>query len=121
MWSECCAKRMAGILTALLLGLAAAWASGGETLQKDPASGLVIAPGWLETRAHCTPCHASRLVIQNRMNRTGWQKTIKWMQEKHNLWPLGAHEPLILDYLAAHYSARELRRVRRKPLAEFPE
>ena len=83
----------------------------------DAATGFTIDVGWQETRANCTPCHSAALVTQNRMNREGWQKTIRWMQKKHNLWALGEHEALILDYLARHYDDKPSAKYRRAPLA----
>ncbi|MEM0954569.1 MAG: hypothetical protein AAGI24_10560 [Pseudomonadota bacterium] len=69
----------------------------------DPASGLEIAPGMEVVKAQCGACHSTRLVTQNRADREGWQKLIRWMQESQGLWPLGDAEPAILDYLAANY------------------
>ncbi len=80
----------------------------------DPASGLVIAPGFEQVKAQCTACHSGRLVAQNRADREGWLQMIRWMQQTQNLWPLGEAEPVILDYLAANYGP--LPRGRRAPL-----
>ncbi len=80
----------------------------------DPASGLVIAPGFEQVRAQCTACHSGRLVAQNRADRDGWLQMIRWMQDTQNLWPLGEAEPVILDYLEANYGP--LPRGRRAPL-----
>ena len=52
---------------------------------------------------HCGACHSLAIVAQNRMSKDDWLKTIRWMQETQGLWPLGDHEPLILDYLSKHY------------------
>lgn len=55
-------------------------------------------------RGHCAPCHSLALITQNRMTRETWLETIRWMQKKQGLWPLGEAEPLILDYLSKHYA-----------------
>ena len=100
----------------LLLSSILLLAGPGALAETDPASGLTIAPGWELTYANCAPCHSTRLVTQNRLSRAGWLSTIRWMQEKHNLWPLGDHEEVILDYLEANYSARGSTRERRRNL-----
>lgn len=66
--------------------------------------------------AHCTACHSAALITQNRMTREGWLSTIRWMQEKQGLWPLGAHEEIVLNYLDTYYFPEETGR--RKPLAK---
>ncbi len=80
----------------------------------DPASGLKIAPGMEQVKAQCGVCHSTRLVTQNRADREGWLKLIRWMQETQGLWPLGPAEPEILDYLASQYGPQQ--RGRRAPL-----
>ena len=80
----------------------------------DPATGLEIAEGYQQVKAQCTACHSGRLVAQNRADREGWLQMIRWMQDTQGLWPLGAAEPQILDYLAANYGP--LPRGRRMPL-----
>lgn len=98
------------VLTPFLL-LASAHAFAADT---DPATGLVIAPGYEQVKAQCTACHSGRLVAQNRADRDGWLQMIRWMQATQNLWPLGEAEAPILDYLATHYGP--LPRGRRAPL-----
>jgi cytochrome c1 len=73
----------------------------------DMTGGFVEEGDFQLVRAHCTVCHSSKLVLQNRASREGWQKMIRWMQERHRLWDLGEHEPRILDYLAKHYGPVE--------------
>ena len=80
----------------------------GAELQADPNLPYVI--------AHCTACHSSALITQNRMTREGWLKTIRWMQDKQGLWPLGEHEEIVLSYLETYYFPEETGR--RKPLAK---
>lgn len=70
-------------------------------------TGLVEAPGMMETVQNCTSCHSSKLVIANRMNRERWIATIRWMQETQNLWDLGRNEEIIVDYLVTNYPPQE--------------
>ena len=98
-----------GILTSLICLSAMVCAQGNSNvanvLGADTASGLKKDPlnTWLKVKGHCTACHSADLVIQNRMNRTSWLATIRWMQKEQGLWPLGDDESLILDYLALYY------------------
>ena len=75
-----------------------------EKLTYDPITGFVIAEYFEIVRAHCTACHSAKLVTQNRMTRESWLETIRWMQKSQGLWPLGAQEHNILDYLETYYS-----------------
>ena len=93
-------------ILALML-IAPAWCFAIE-LKPDPNLPYVV--------AHCTACHSSALITQNRMTREGWLNTIRWMQKKQGLWPLGDHETLVLDYLEKHYFPENSGR--RKPLAK---
>ncbi|MEM9647190.1 MAG: monoheme cytochrome C [Bacteroidota bacterium] len=68
------------------------------------ATGFVEDEGMKVTIQNCTNCHSAKLVTQNRMNREGWEATIRWMQETQNLWDLGNNEELILAYLAKNYA-----------------
>ena len=83
--------------------LATPFAAPAEDKTLDAASGLVIDDGWDLTNAHCAACHSARLVTQNRMDRQGWEDTIRLMQVEHGLWDLGAAETSIIDYLSRHY------------------
>ena len=67
-------------------------------------TGLKAEPGFGIVAAHCLRCHSSLLVIQNRASREGWEQLIRWMQATQGLHDLGIAEPVILDYLAAHYA-----------------
>lgn len=73
-------------------------------------SGLVYAQGFDVVRGTCTACHSAKLVTQNRASREGWEQMIRWMQKTQGLWDLGTNEPIILDYLAAHYAPEEIGR-----------
>ncbi len=88
----------------VLIGCAPAYA--GEAV--DPASGLVVAPGWELVRAHCGACHAYQLVTSQRGDAEFWRGTIRWMQKTQNLWPIEPNqERAIIDYLAANYAEAE--------------
>ena len=66
-------------------------------------TGLVDDIGLMTVVNNCTNCHSSKLVIQNRMDASRWNATIKWMQETQNLWPLGDNQKIIVDYLVKNY------------------
>jgi hypothetical protein len=70
-------------------------------------TGFVEGQGLMTVVSHCTACHSASLVTQNRMNREGWEQTIRWMQKTQNLWDLGANEAVILDYLSTHYAPQK--------------
>ncbi len=90
-----------------------------ESVQTDPQSGLVLDDNWELVYANCSACHSPKLIIQNRMSASDWLRTIRWMQEKHNLWDLGANEEKIIAYLEKNYGVRALQ-FRRKPLDHPP-
>ena len=85
----------------VLLGVAPA----GFAEAVDPATGLIMAPGWEMVRAHCGSCHSYQLVTAQRGDGDFWRQTIRWMQKTQNLWPIEAsQERAIVDYLAAEYA-----------------
>lgn len=113
-----------GALATIVLALLPAFAGNAATqepLPEDPPSGLVVAPGWELVRANCSACHSTRLVVQNHKTEEGWVHTIRWMQEKHGLWDLGASEETIVNYLASHYGTQtQAAGFRRRPLNQPP-
>lgn len=70
------------------------------------ATGLIVDDGFEQVKASCTACHSSKLITQNKADREGWKKMIRWMQETQNLWDLGPNEDIILDYLAKNYAPK---------------
>lgn len=80
----------------------------------DVATGFVAEGDYMIVRAHCTACHSSKLVLQNRATRDGWKEMIRWMQATQKLWDLGENEDKILDYLSTYYAPTE--QGRRAPL-----
>ena len=94
--------------------LAASCTSLAEDKALDEVSGFIIDEGWELTNAHCASCHSAKIVTQNRMDRSGWEDTIRQMQAEHGLWDLGAAESVIIDYLSLHYGpAKGASRVRK--------
>lgn len=69
----------------------------------DVETAFIAAEGYQQVIAHCTRCHSSKLVLQNRATREGWTEMIRWMQETQKLWDLGEAEQPIVDYLSQHY------------------
>lgn len=67
-------------------------------------------------KAHCAACHSLQLVTQQRMSRSGWLASIRYMQKNHNLWSLGGHEEALLDYLETNYGPASEARKRRANL-----
>ncbi|MFN8357456.1 MAG: hypothetical protein U0Y10_23565 [Spirosomataceae bacterium] len=70
----------------------------------DKETGLTNDNNLMLVKAHCTPCHSSKLILQHRFSREGWKDKIRWMQKNHKLWDLGESESLVLDYLEKYYS-----------------
>lgn len=106
------------ILLFSLLLMPCSYANSEDILDKD--SGFVVDTGIELVKAHCTACHSSALVTQNRMNRDTWLETIRWMQKKQGLWPLGDSEKVILDYLAKNYSPTKTGRRKNLPAHLMP-
>jgi len=77
----------------------------------DSPTGLKVAPGWLQVRAHCGACHSHALVTSQRADRQTWLDIIRWMQATQNLWQFTPEvESEILDYLEANYPPQPNRR-----------
>jgi hypothetical protein len=90
-----------------------------DTLRVDTETGLVDTPNLVMVKTHCTGCHSTKLILQHRFTRDGWQERIRWMQKNHKLWDLGEAEKPVLDYLEAHYGPDKqatTRPFRRKPV-----
>lgn len=73
-------------------------------------TGLKDAKGLMTVVNNCTNCHSAKLVTQNRMNAKRWNETIKWMQEKQNLWDLGKNQEIIVNYLVQNYPVEKVGR-----------
>lgn len=92
-----------------------------DTARIDPESGMVNDANLMMVKSQCTACHSSKLILQHRFTRAGWQERIRWMQKYHKLWDLGESEKVVLDYLEKHYgpqTAVNLNTFRRAPLKE---
>ncbi|WP_128544655.1 hypothetical protein [Larkinella soli] len=93
-------------------------ASVADSVRHDPNTGLVVDERLNLVIAHCTACHSSKLILQNRFTRDGWKQKIRWMQQTQKLWDLGESEPAVLDYLVTHYGPeKKTFDGRRKPLS----
>lgn len=99
------------VFIAVLLLINIAWAAP----EKDADTGFIIDEGWELVKANCTVCHSSRLVIQNKLSKTVWLDTIRWMQQEQGLWDLSDAETIIVNYLAKNYGLPEIG-FKRKPL-----
>jgi len=70
---------------------------------------------------NCIGCHSLKLVEQNFMSRMEWDKTLIWMEKKHNLPKFDAEtRKEILDYLGEFQSTRHKKRIDR-PVNPLPE
>lgn len=79
--------------------------------QLDPVTGLKMTGDWETVRAHCTGCHSSRLITQQRGTAEQWLTMIRWMQEKQNLWVFDPEtEGKIIVYLAENYPPSDAQR-----------
>lgn len=73
-------------------------------------TGLKDGKGLMTVVNNCTNCHSAKLVTQNRMDSKKWNETIKWMQEKQNLWELGKDQEKIVNYLVTNYPIQKVGR-----------
>lgn len=87
----------------------------------DVVSGFIAKGNFQVVKRHCMACHSSKLVLQNRATREGWEEMIHWMQATQKLWDLGEDEPLILDYLATYYGPQKKGRRSNLVVAEWYE
>ena len=79
--------------------------------QIDPVTGFKMSGDWELVRGHCTGCHSSKLVTQQRGTAQQWLAMIRWMQKKQNLWQFDPDtERRIIAYLAENYAPDEARR-----------
>ncbi|MBN8823830.1 MULTISPECIES: hypothetical protein [unclassified Spirosoma] len=93
-----------------------------DTLKIDAESGLVADANLMMVKAQCTACHSSKLILQHRFTRAGWQERIRWMQKYHKLWDLGESEKVVLDYLEKYYGPSSMESkatFRRAPLKDI--
>ncbi len=93
------------------------------SINNEIADGIHVATGFKADEGmdkvitHCTACHSSKLVIQNRATREGWEQMIIWMQQTQKLWDLGRDKDVVLDYLARNYAPEK--QGRRQNLSEI--
>ncbi len=88
---------------------------------KDPATGLIIAPGWELAAAHCGACHSHALVTAQRGDADFWRSTLRWMQRTQNLWQIPQpQETALIDYLASNYNETDWGRRPPLPVSLMP-
>ena len=96
--------RVAGIIAVIAASSVGSFARAEEDAL-DPATGLIVAPGWELVAAHCGACHSHALVTAQRGDAEFWLSTIRWMQKTQNLWAIPEpQEQTLIDYLATHYN-----------------
>jgi len=79
----------------------------GESLQKDPVTGLIIDTGLEDVKENCTVCHTGRFIIVNGGNVKFWKYKIRLMKKAFGLWELKPKvKKRIANYLAKHYSLK---------------
>ena len=70
--------------------------------------GLPEGPNKKYILQNCLSCHALSYIENQRLNRTQWNKTIKWMEEEHNLkFKNSEVRKKVLDYLEKHFSEKK--------------
>lgn len=64
----------------------------------------------------CITCHSLDLVSAQSLSRSGWNETITWMEENHNLvFESSETRDKILNYLAASFGER-VRKIEETPM-----
>jgi len=82
-----------------------------QEMEIDALTGFRKTGDWELVRANCIACHSAKLVTQQRGTAAQWLSTIRWMQEKQNLWQFAPDvEARIIGYLAENYPPSENRR-----------
>lgn len=70
--------------------------------------GLPEDPNRKHVLSNCLRCHDSTYIRQNSLSRRSWDKTLAWMEAKHNLKLEDAKvRQKILDYLEKYFSPGE--------------
>jgi hypothetical protein len=98
--------RVAVIAGAVLLA-AAAMVDSACAQDADEAllASLPEGPGKEETFYLCHGCHSFRLVAQQGLSRSRWDKLLDWMVEEQGMAALdGEDRALVLDYLSTHFN-----------------
>lgn len=86
--------RISGCIVAVVL-------STGVALGQDLPAG----PGREVVAARCLSCHEADLVVQQRLSRSGWMRSVDKMIRWGAVVEPAEREPM-LDYLAAHFAPR---------------
>jgi mono/diheme cytochrome c family protein len=69
------------------------------------AQELPPGPGREEVTSRCVSCHESDLIVQQRLSRTGWGRTLDKMVRWGAVVESSEREPM-LDYLSAHFAPK---------------
>ena len=71
-------------------------------------TGLPEDPNRKHILSNCLRCHDSTYIKENNMSRSAWDKTIAWMETKHNLNLEDVEvRQKILDYLEKYFSQKK--------------
>lgn len=118
-------RRIAAVLTAIALGLAASEGSSKElpydseavgqsfssanrqsfSSAKDASRELPESPGVEVARASCVGCHDADLIVSQRLSPGGWDREVAKM-ERWGAKVEAAVRPVLVDYLARHFGVR---------------
>lgn len=67
----------------------------------------------------CIACHSHRLISQQAMTKDQWNKTLNWMEKKHNLVIEGDKvRQTILNYLVKYFGPKREKEI--SPMGERP-
>jgi sulfite dehydrogenase (cytochrome) subunit B len=99
-------KRIRPLIPAVLMLIVASSAAFAAAAGEESIM-LADAPGRELTVASCAVCHSLDYLPMNAavMNRAAWEKSIHKMIDRFGAPIDAANIPVILDYLALHYSA----------------
>jgi hypothetical protein len=90
----------------VLLFLVCLWSLGSPLMaESDKISfeGLPDGVGKDLVVGNCTICHSESIILQNNMDRNGWNETIDWMQREQGMWELEKKDRnIILNYLSKY-------------------
>ncbi len=73
---------------------------------EDSEFGVLADAVGVETTFYtCSVCHSERIVAQQGLSRSGWDKMLDWMTEEQGMFEIDAPDRTeILDYLETNYN-----------------
>jgi hypothetical protein len=90
----------------VLFFLVCSWSLGSPLMaasEKISFEGLPEGVGKELVMGNCTICHSESIILQNHMDRKGWNETIDWMQREQGMWELDKKDRnIILNYLSKY-------------------